>query len=271
MNATTSDGVRIDYADLGQGEPALVLMTAWCMSRNGFADLSDKLAANHRVLALDWRGHGASEKPAQDFGAAQLVEDVLAVVEASGVDTFIPVTMSHSGWVGIELRERLGAARVPKIVHLDWVVLPPPPMYMDLVHGLADPNGWQQARDVLFNIWLEGVDNQDVISFVRDEMGSYDADTWMRSGREIGGCYQRGGYPLKALSELDPPAPTLHIYSQPPDEGYYQAQVDFAGANPWYHVHRLAAHSHFPTFELSDEIASTIEDFVGKNEGWPSA
>jgi pimeloyl-ACP methyl ester carboxylesterase len=261
MNATTSDGVRIDYKDSGQGEPALLLCPAWCMSRNGFADLPEKLAG-FRVLSLDWRGHGSSEKPAQDFGAAQLVEDALSVIEASGAQPVIPVTMSHAGWVGVELRKRLGAARVPKIVHTDWVVLPPPPMYMDLVHGLADANGWQQSRDILFNIWLEGVDNQEVISFVRDEMGAYDGEMWMRSGREIGGCYEAGGFPLKALSELDPPAPTLHIYSQPPDEGYYQAQVEFSQANPWYHVHRLTAHSHFPTFELSDEIAATITQFV---------
>src|ERR1051325_1928562 len=125
---------------------------------------------------------------------------------------------------------------------------------MGLVHGLADPNSWQQARDTLFSIWLTGVDDPDLISFVRDEMGGVDGEMWMRSGREIGACIEGGGSALQALSQLDPPAPTLHVYAQPPDEGYYQAQVQFAQANPWYHVHRLPAHSHFPTFELVGEI-----------------
>ncbi len=267
MNATTSDGVRIDYSDAGQGEPALVMCPAWCMSRSGFADLPDKLSANHRVLSLDWRGHGASEKPAADFGAVQLIEDVLAVVEAAGVESFIPVTLSHSGWVGIELGRRLGVARVPKIVHLDWIVLPPPPEYMGLVHGLAAPESWEQMRDILFNIWLEGVDDPKLISFVRDEMGGYDGEMWMRSGREIGACIENGVSALQALSQIEPSVPALHVYAQPPDEGYYQAQMQFAQANPWYHVHRLPAHSHFPTYELADEIAGVIEDFVGRNEG----
>ena len=184
------------------------------------------------------------------------------VVEAAGVESFIPVTLSHAGWVGIELGRRLGAARVPKIVHLDWIVLPPPPEYMGLVHGLAAPESWEQMRDILFNIWLEGVDDPKLISFVRDEMGGYDGEMWMRSGREIGACIENGVSALQALSQIEPPVPALHVYAQPPDEGYYQAQAQFAQANPWFHIHRLPAHSHFPTFELVDEIAQTIEDFV---------
>lgn len=262
MDAITSDGVRIDYASQGSGAPALVLCPAWCMTRNGFADLPSQLADKHQILTLDWRGHGASEKPEKDFGAAQLVEDILAVIEASGAETVVPVTLSHSGWAAIEVARRLGPTRVPKIVHLDWVVLPAPPMYMDLVHALASPEGWESARDTLFSIWLEGVDNKEVISFVRDEMGSVDGEMWMRSGREIGACIEAGGYPLQALAQLSPNIPALHIYAQPPDEGYYEAQVQFGQANPWFQVHRLAAHSHFPTFELADEIATTIKNFV---------
>lgn len=262
MNATTSDGVRIDYRDLGQGDTALLLCPAWCMSRNGFSDLPEKLSAHYRVLSLDWRGHGASQTPSGDFGAAELVEDLLAVVKESGAQRVIPVSLSHSGWAAIELAERLGAAQVPKIVHLDWIVLPPPPMYMELVTALASPAGWQGARDTLFNMWLAGVEDPKLISFVRDEMGATSGEMWMRSGREIGCSIEKGGSALRALSQLNPPRPALHIYSQPADEGYYEAQKQFGAANPWYHVHRLPAHSHFPTFELATDIAAIIEDFA---------
>jgi len=262
MKATTSDGVQIDYADQGNGEPAVLMLPAWCMSRNGFKNVPELLAKKRRVLSLDWRGHGASEKPAADFGAAQLVEDALAVIEASGAAQVDIVTLSHAGWVAIEIRRRLGAARIPKIVHLDWIVLPPPPEYMGLVRALATPEGWEGARDVLFGMWLQGVDDAELISFVRDEMGSVDGEMWMRSGREIGAGIDGGGSALEALSKLDPPAPALHIYAQPADEGYYQAQVQFGEANPWYHVHRLPAHSHFPTFEIPDQIAAIIEEFL---------
>ncbi len=259
--ATTSDGIQIYYEDMGQGEPALLLMTAWCMSHSLYRHLLPKCAEHRRTLALDWRGHGQSEVPKDDFGAEGLIKDALAVIEASGVQQVIPVSASHSGWITVELRRILGD-RVPKVINTDWPILPPPQPYMDLVHALGTPETWEQARATLFDIWLEGVDNPEVISFVREEMASYGADTWLRSGRVIGSNYAVGGYPLQALSSMSPNIPALHIYSQPPEQEYLQAQLDFATGNPWFHVYRLAAHSHFPTLEVADEIAAVIEQFV---------
>lgn len=272
MKTTTSDGISIDYVALGtkdSARPTLVLTTAWCMSRNGWSSLPQELAdRGFRVLALDFRGHGDSQRDIPDHGAEGLYEDVVAVLKAEGVETFIPVTMSHSGWIGILLRQNFGPERVPAIVHTDWIVLPPPPEYMGLVDGLADPNGWQQARDILFHIWLEGVENQPVTDFVKEEMGGYGADIWLRSGRVIGSCLRGGGSALEALSKLDPPAPTLHVYAQPKDPGYKGAQEQFGAANSWYQVHFLPdAKSHFPTFEVAGEMADAIVGFVTENSG----
>ncbi len=261
MTQAISNSLRISHDDQGQGEPALLFLPAWCMSRAGYGQLPIKCTTHRRVLALDWRGHGQSESPVDDFGADGLLQDALTVIESSGVQQVIPVTLSHSGWIGIELRRKLGE-RIPKLVHIDWVVLPPPPPYMDLVNGLASADKWQQARDQLFDIWLEGVDNPDIIKFVREEMGSYNGDMWMRSGREIGAAYAHGGSPLEALTTLKPPLPVLHIYSQPKDPEYLAAQQSFATANAWFSVYKLEAKSHFPTFEVPDEIAETIEKFV---------
>ncbi|UZQ53052.1 alpha/beta hydrolase [Trichothermofontia sichuanensis B231] len=257
----TMSAVRIYYEDLGQGDPALLMLPAWCMSHAGFATLPQTCAANRRVLALDWRGHGQSASPSEDFGAEGLVEDALAVIAASGAKTVIPVTLSHAGWVGIELRQRLGD-RIPKLIHLDWLVLPPPPEYVAFVSGLTEADKWESVRATLFDIWLEGIDDPTLTEFVRGEMGAYGADMWMRSGRGIGGCYQAGGYPLNAMMTIDPPVPILHLYAQPATEDYLAAQKAFAHAHPWYHVHRLQAKSHFPTFEVPEEMARVIEDFV---------
>ena len=267
MKTTTSDGISIDYTAYGpkdSAKPTLVLLSAWCMSHNGWADLPEKLAERgYRVLALDFRGHGASQQDVPEHGAEGLYEDAIAVLKADGAETFVPVTMSHSGWVGILLRKNFGPEKVPALVHTDWIVLPPPPEYMGLVHALGDPNGWASARDILAHIWLEGVENEGVIRFVKDEMVGYPEVIWLRSGRVIGECLQENGSAVEALAKLDPPAPTLHIYSQPKDPGYKAAQEQFGQANPWYGIHVLeGAKSHFPTFEVSDEIASTIDTFI---------
>jgi pimeloyl-ACP methyl ester carboxylesterase len=62
---TTSDGVKIHYMTLGQGTP-VVLIHGYTGSAEGnwFANgIADALAAKHRVIALDVRGHGQSDKP----------------------------------------------------------------------------------------------------------------------------------------------------------------------------------------------------------------
>lgn len=120
-----SDGLRINYSDSGQGEPALLYLPGWA-SDHTQVDPTAQLSAEHRrVLVLDWRGHGRSESPSTDFGYKEMVEDALSVIEASGAQHVVPVAQAHAGWVAIELRRRLGE-RTPRLVLTSFLVLDPP-------------------------------------------------------------------------------------------------------------------------------------------------
>jgi pimeloyl-ACP methyl ester carboxylesterase len=262
MPYAIADGLRIYYEDLGQGGPALLLLPAWCSSAC-YAQLPQKCAANRRVLVFDWRGYGKSETPPGDYGADDLLSDALAVVEASGVQEFIAVSYAHSGWVAIELRRKL-AERVQKIVHLEWLVLPPPKEVLDLLRALTDPENWQQTLNQLYQIWLEGEDNPELNHFMYDEMKAYGFERWSRTGREIAACYDRSGSPLEALQSLEPPVSVRHLFCHIKDTGYQKIQEDFAVTHPWFSARRLPApaHTHFPMFEVPDEIARAIEEFV---------
>jgi pimeloyl-ACP methyl ester carboxylesterase len=75
----TSDGVRIRYVDVGRGEP-VVLVHGFSSSLDAnYAQFGtiDKLAKDFRVIALDCRGHGKSDKPhdAAQYGM-HMVTDV---------------------------------------------------------------------------------------------------------------------------------------------------------------------------------------------------
>lgn len=73
------------------------------------------------------------------------------------------------------------------------------------------------------------------------------------------------GAPLDAVAALDPPPPTLHLYAQPSDEAYLDAQRAFAADHPWFEVVRLDAASHFPMFETPDAIVGLLNDFVSRD------
>lgn len=263
MPRADSGGLQIDYTERGHGEPALLLLSGWCATREAWGQMNELCARYRRVLALDWRGHGHSEPSLHDFGGKELLDDALAVIEASGAEMVVPVALAHSGWVAIELRRRLGT-RIPGLVLIDWIVLDPPQPFLAALHALQDPQRWRQTRDQLFAAWLHGVDNPAVSEFVLNGMGAFEGDMWTRAGREIAASYERFGNPLAALKALSPPVPTLHIYAQPPDPAYYEAQQTFAARHPWFKVRRIGAHSHFPMLEVPVEMVEAVENFVDR-------
>ncbi len=253
-------GLGLSFDDLGEGEPALLLLTGWCSSRARWARAARLLAANRRVVSFDWRGHGDSTATGEDFGTAELVHDALAVVAAAGVRSFIPCSASHSGWVAIELRRRL-VERVPAIAHLDWMVTEPLPAYLELIAALQSERRWRRARDTLLETWRAGDESSEIAEAIA-VMSRQDAEMWTRSGRELEAAYRAHGSPLKALCALEPPPRVLHLYGQPPADEYLAAQESFADEHDWFTVRRIPARTHFSTLEAPEQTAAAIEALV---------
>lgn len=263
MSEIAVNGVRIEYDDQGAGaagQPAFLLLPGWCTNRSVFSRLAALLSQHRRTLTVDWAGHGGSGTPAGDFGAADLLAQAKGVMAAAGVDSVIPVTISHAGWVALELRRELGA-KVPKLALLDWIVSEAPPPFLDVLRGMQSPD-WRSAVNAVFGMWLHGVDTPAVIRFVREEMAAYDGPMWARAAREISAAYAKQGSPLAALARLPQPVPTLHLYAQPDDPGYLAYQQGFAAQNPWFHVIKLDARSHFPLLECPERMAADLTAFA---------
>lgn len=259
MPTAYSPNLRIQYNDFSRGSPAFLCLPGWCENKSAFGRITHALGRAHRVIALDWRGHGKSASAGTEFGHAELLEDVLAVLRASSVGPFVPVAVSHAGWLALELRRRLGE-RVQKLVLLDWIVNTPPPEFRAVLAALQDRERWLETRGELFRFWLGGTDLPHVVRHVREEMGSYGFEMWARAAREIERAYL-GPTPLEALARLEPPPPTLHLVT-PRDAGDLAAQQDFARLHRWFRVERLATRSHFPAMEAPEAVAAAILSFV---------
>lgn len=262
MGRRTATGVA--YDDGGRGDPTLLMLPGWCGGREVWAPLAACCRGDRRVLTLDLRGHGDSVAAGADFGTAAAVSDAVAVLDHAGVDRVVPVALSHAGWVAIELRRRLGPERVPAIVLMDWMVLGPPPGFLEAVATLQHPDGWEAVRRELFDMWTSGVEEPVVHDYVAS-MGSYGQEAWARAGREIEYAFATEPVPLDALAALTPVCPTLHLYAQPGDDGYLTAQQTATVQHEWFAVERVAASSHFPMLELPDAMAGSIEAFVSRS------
>jgi len=117
-----------------------------------------------------------------------LVEDALAVITASGAQRVVPVALAHAGWAAIELRSRL-EERIPKLVHLEWLILGAPPPFLEALQGMQSPQTGRETVQQIFSSWTQGVDNPRLVRFGREEMGSYGFEMWARAAREIKKAY----------------------------------------------------------------------------------
>lgn len=276
MPFVQSAGTRIYYDDAGAGEPVLVCLPGWCVHHTIYGPLAERLGVVNRVLVPDWRGHGDSGPSERDFGYRDMVADILAVVEAAGAHSIVPIAQAHGGWVAVELLRRLGV-RVSKLVFISWnpIITSNNPaaapilsagqrLQSDVLWGaLQDEAGWKDAVDRLVDTWVRAAPAV-VEAQIRGETIAHGFEDWARGGREIAAMFRREGDPLLALNGIGGRTPVLHLYSQPRDPDFLAAQEAFARSHPWFSVRRLDGVSHFPQLELTDETAGAISEFIAQ-------
>ena len=97
------DGVRVFWELYGEGDTTILMLPAWsvCYSRLWKGQIP-YLARHFRVLAFDPRGNGRSDKPAEPAAYAdqEIVDDALAVMDATATERAIVVGGSMGGWLG---------------------------------------------------------------------------------------------------------------------------------------------------------------------------
>ena len=136
------DGLRISALDWGSdGRPLLL------MHPNGFCagmwdPLAQQLRGDYRPIAVDIRGHGASDPPrnADGFAFAAAASDIRPVLVALGVESV--VALGHSlGGACVILFDSLYPGVVERALLCEAIAFPTPPV------GVAPPVGPNRLAD----------------------------------------------------------------------------------------------------------------------------
>jgi len=144
--ATGPDGVRIFYEVCGDRGPAAVLIQGLGLSSRFWFDLPDRLTRGPepwRVVTIDNRGVGQSDKPRGLFTMTEMAEDVRAVLDAAGVERATVVGLSLGGMIAQHVALRY-PSRVDGLVLLATTAGPPhfrPPRARALATLLTLPLG----------------------------------------------------------------------------------------------------------------------------------
>ena len=84
-HVVTNDGVRLHYVERGSGAP-LVMIPGWSQTAAQFEAQTEGLSGTRRVIAIDMRGHGESDKPEHGYKIHRLAMDLRNVIEALGLN-----------------------------------------------------------------------------------------------------------------------------------------------------------------------------------------
>jgi pimeloyl-ACP methyl ester carboxylesterase/class 3 adenylate cyclase len=150
-----ADGVRIAYQELGAGDRTLCFVTNWATNIEGiwhmedWAAFADRVARRMRVLMLDMRGVGLSDRVSWALDPRDQVADIRAVLDAAAVSsaTLVAYDMGSipSLWFAATHPQRVDA--VILLGGTARLVAAP-----DYNEGI-DPQGLQRLGDIVLEGW----------------------------------------------------------------------------------------------------------------------
>lgn len=182
----TSDGVRLNYLESGNGLP-LILVPGWSQTAAMFQAQLNGLSQDCRVIALDMRGHGQSEKPEYGYRIARLAKDLhealvaldLNDVNLAGHSMGCAVIWSYWDQFGDDRLKRLilidqpaTPLRWPNWTDTDWANAGSrldATALMDFIGQLTGPEGIQVSKDYISSSFFTSAVSPDMLEWVINE------------------------------------------------------------------------------------------------------
>lgn len=168
-------GMAFHVAEAGSGEDVVLLLHGWPQHWYIWRRVMPALSDRHRVIAMDLRGFGWSDAPADGYLKEEMADDVLAVLDELGLQKVKLVGHDWGGWIGfllcLKAPERFDRYLALNILHpwqgifstlpniwrfwYQWVVMTPGLGYLGhrsgwftrlvLRGGVRDRNVWDEA------------------------------------------------------------------------------------------------------------------------------
>lgn len=153
---TLASGVTLNTAVDGEaGKPWIVLSNSLGANLSMWDPQISTLSEAYRVLRYDTRGHGASDAPAGPYAFADLVGDVIGLMDAQEIDTAAFMGLSMGGMTGLGLALE-HADRISRVVCADGRADAPEPFraMWDQRMAAVSENGMEGIVDGTLATWF---------------------------------------------------------------------------------------------------------------------
>jgi pimeloyl-ACP methyl ester carboxylesterase len=248
--------VTLAFAEQGDRPgPAVLLLHAWLESLRSFDRLTPSLLPSPRVVALDQRGHGESDKPADGYDLDTLASDVVAFLDAMGLPSVVLAGSSSGGYVAQQV-----AIRYPDRV-AGLVLIGSPrslhgrPPFADQIDKLEDPVDPRWVREFL--AWFP----------LCYEVPDWYVEDRVREAARIPAAVWRAS--VAGLTTSPPPttlgticAPTLILWGDRDGLLAHEDQVALAETIPNSQLLVYQGVGHLMLWEQPERVASDITRFL---------
>lgn len=175
MRSLRRDGVALFYEEAQGDKPPTLLVHGWCGDHTHFAPQFEHFARRgHRVVAMDLRGHGESDKPHQSYTVQLFADDLAWMCAQLGLEK--PVVIGHSMGGVVTLALALSYPDLPSaIVMVDAPVVRPADARAALPRLLEQQRGadYREAiRAYVSNVLFIPTDDQERKERIVQQMSS---------------------------------------------------------------------------------------------------
>jgi pimeloyl-ACP methyl ester carboxylesterase len=261
------DGVRLAHFEAGPANPErrpLVLVNGWTGDHGIFTPQIIHFARTHRVVAINLRGHGASDAPEQEYTIAGFADDI--AWQCAQLRLKKPLIIGHSlgGVVTLEL-----CGRYPDLASgmmmIDSIVMAPPnmrdaPTVHRLLDGIGGPNYLAVSRA---NAWEIGCDYDDPVRR-KAIYNKYILPPCEKTPRHVAYSTIRN-----SMLNYDPvPAaeackiPMAYISADVPLVNMVRDLDHLQRLCPQLTISKTLLAGHFNTIEVADQVNAMIERFL---------
>ena len=270
-----SDGATLRYLDWGGDGPPLILIHATGFLAALWRPIAERLSARFRVVAMDQRGHGESDKPADGYRFDVFADDLQRLIEALELES--PIAAGHSsGGTTIVVH----AARHPGVIRRAVLIEPilPSPAWYDDSRTDRTPNTMAErarkrravwpSRDELFDAYrtrpaFQTWQEETLRLYVDEGTRSRDdGQVELLCPPELEAQY------FDAVTQVDSPSllsklicPTLVLWGTESDMRERTAGIIAEGL-PTAHTVVVPETTHFLPQERPDEVGRLIEEFL---------